>query len=36
MDKIWIQKFKPIKLAYIEHIGRYDQVPYEKICTKTL
>lgn len=30
MDKIWIQKFKPIKLAYIEHIGRYDQVPYDK------
>ena len=30
MDKIKIQTFKPIKLAYIEHIGRYDEVPYDK------
>ena len=30
MDKIKIQKFKPIKLAYIEHIGKYDEVPYDK------
>ena len=30
MDKIKIQKFKPVKLAYIEHIGRYDEVPYDK------
>jgi len=30
MDKIKIQKLKPIKLAYIEHIGKYDEVPYDK------
>ena len=30
MDKIKIQKFKPIKLAYIEHIGKYDEVPYDR------
>lgn len=30
MDKIKIQKFKPLKLAYIEHIGAYDRVPYDK------
>jgi DNA gyrase inhibitor GyrI len=30
MDKIKIQTFKSIKLAYIEHIGRYDEVPYDK------
>lgn len=30
MDKIKIQKFKPVKLAYIEHIGKYDEVPYNK------
>jgi len=30
MDKIKLQKFKPVKLAYIEHIGRYDEVPYDQ------
>lgn len=30
MNKIKIQKFKPVKLAYIEHIGKYDEVPYDK------
>ena len=30
MDKIKIQKLKPIKKAYIEHIGKYDEVPYDK------
>ena len=30
MDKIKIQKFKPVKLAYIEHIGKYDEVPYDE------
>jgi effector-binding domain-containing protein len=30
MDKIKIQIFKPVKLAYIEHIGKYDEVPYDK------
>ena len=30
MDKIKIQKLKPMKLAYIEHIGKYDKVPYDK------
>jgi len=30
MDKIKIQKFKPITLAYIEHIGKYDEVPYDQ------
>ena len=28
MDKIRIEKTKPIKLAYIEHIGEYSKVPY--------
>ena len=28
MDKIKIEKTKPIKLAYIEHIGEYSKVPY--------
>ena len=30
MDKIKIQKNKPIKLAYIEHIGKYDTIPFDK------
>jgi DNA gyrase inhibitor GyrI len=30
MDKIKLQKFKAVKLAYIEHIGRYDEVPYDQ------
>ena len=30
MGKIKIQTFKPIKLAYIEHIGGYDKVPYDR------
>ena len=30
MDKINIQKLKSIKIAYIEHIGKYDEVPYDK------
>jgi len=30
MDKIKIQKFKSVKLAYIEHIGDYSKVPYDK------
>lgn len=30
MDTIKIQKFKPVKLAYIEHIGQYDEVPYDQ------
>ena len=30
MDKIKIQTFKPIKLAYIEYIGKYSEVPYDK------
>ncbi len=30
MDKIKIQKIKPMKLAYIEHIGEYGKVPYDK------
>ncbi len=29
MNHIKIHTFKPIKLAYIEHSGRYDDVPYE-------
>lgn len=28
MDKIKIEKTKPIKLAYIEHIGEYSKVPF--------
>jgi DNA gyrase inhibitor GyrI len=28
MDKIKIEKTKPIKLAYIEHFGEYSKVPY--------
>jgi effector-binding domain-containing protein len=30
MNKIKIQKVKHIKLAYIEHIGKYSKVPYDK------
>ena len=30
MGKIKITTFKPVKLAYIEHIGKYDQVPYDR------
>jgi DNA gyrase inhibitor GyrI len=30
MANIKIQKLKPVKLAYIEHIGRYDEVPYDR------
>ena len=30
MDKIKIKKIKPMKLAYIEHIGEYSKVPYDK------
>lgn len=30
MDKIKIQKNKPMKLAYIEYIGKYDTVPFDK------
>jgi len=30
MEKIKIKKVKPMKLAYIEHIGEYSKVPYDK------
>ena len=30
MDKIKIKKINPMKLAYIEHIGEYSKVPYDK------
>jgi len=30
MDKIKIKKVKPMKLAYIEHIGEYSKVPYDR------
>ena len=34
MDKIKIEKLKPMKLAYIEHIGKYDEVPYDKYAPR--
>lgn len=30
MDKIKIKTTKPMKLAYIEHVGEYGKVPYDK------
>ncbi len=30
MDKIKIEKTKPMKIAYIEHVGAYSEVPFDK------
>jgi len=30
MDKIKIETLKPMKIAYIEHVGEYAKVPYDK------
>lgn len=34
MEKIKIKTMKPLKLAYIEHIGEYSQVPYNTYVPK--
>ena len=30
MDKIKIEKTKPMKLAYIEHVGEYGKIPFDE------
>ena len=34
MDKVKVEKTKPMKIAYIEHIGAYSEVPYDEYMNR--
>ena len=34
MAKIKVEKTKPMKIAYIEHVGAYGEIPYEKYYSR--
>ena len=36
MEKIKVENTKPMKIAYIEHIGAYSEVPYDEYMNRLL
>ena len=34
MAKVKVEKTKPVRLAYVEHIGDYDEIPFQKYMEK--